>query len=179
MQAASYHDPTVLKAIIKHGASLDERKGLGRGLSCVPFWNSESLYLYYDSPLLEAIRAGHPAGVAILLKAGADPNGLSLDMLSRRAAQYLRFRRQKSHLTRNDALKLISESQSLPLTQKEVSTRRTARAHFWSSEKFVTTSFDPCAGPTALEAAAMTGSLEILDLILDAHPDVSWWLADS
>ena len=25
----------------------------------------------------------------------------------------------------------------------------------------------------------MTGSFEILDLILDAHPDVTWWLADS
>ncbi|KAK0510617.1 hypothetical protein JMJ35_007049 [Cladonia borealis] len=100
-------------------------------------------------------------------------------MLSRRAAQYLRFRRHKSHVTRNEALKLISESQSLPLTQKEVSTRRMTGARFWSSENFVTTSFDPCAGPTALEAAAMICSLQILDLILDAHPDVSWWPADS
>lgn len=179
MRAASHHDPTVLMAIIKHGASLNERQRLARGLSCAPVWDSGSLCLYFDSPLLEAIRAGYPANVAILLKAEADPNGLSLAMLSRRSAQYLRFRRHKDHFTRHEALRLIPESQSLPLSQKEVSMRRTTRARFWSSENFVTTSFDPCAVSTALETAAMTGSLEILDLILDAHPDVSKWLTDS
>lgn len=71
-----------------------------------------------------------------------------------------RVRRQKRHVTRN-ALQLIPESQSLPLTQREFSTRRTTKARFWSSEKFVTTLSVPWTGPTALEPAAMTGSLEI------------------
>ena len=178
IRAASQYDPTVLEAIIKHGASLDERQRLGHGVSYAPFWKSESLYLYFDLPLLEVIRAGHPANVAVLLEAGADPNGLSLEMLSRRSAQNLRFHQHKGHVTRNEGLKLISKPQSLPLTQKEVTIRRTTRARCWSAEKFVTTLFDPCTGPTALEAAAMAGSLEILDLILDAHPDINWWLAD-
>lgn len=60
--------------------------------------------------------AGHSANVAMLLKAGANPNGLSLDMLFRLSAQYLRFHRRKAHVTRSEAFELISESQSLPLT---------------------------------------------------------------
>ena len=177
MRAASHSNPSVLKVIIKYGASLDERQKSQRGLSCAPFWDSDLLALRYDSPLLEAVTAGRPVNVALLLEAGADPNGLSLDMLSRYSAQYLRFGRHKSHVTRNEALKLISESQLEPLTQKEISTRRMTR--FWSSERFVTTSSVPWTAPTALETAAMTGSLEILDLILDAHPDIMWWLGDS
>ena len=90
-RAASHFDPSVLKAIIKYGASLDERQMLERGLSCTPFWDSDSLALRYDPPLLEAITAGRPVNVALLLKAEADPNGPSLDILSRFSAQYLRF----------------------------------------------------------------------------------------
>ena len=43
----------------------------------------------------------------------------------------------------------------------------------------MTTSSVPWTAPTALETAAMTGSLEILELILDAHPDITWWLGHS
>lgn len=53
------------------------------------------------------------------------------------------------------------------------------RARFWSLGTFFTTLFDPWTGPTALETAAMTGSLEIWNLTVDAHPDINWWLADS
>ena len=179
MRAASHSNPSVLKAVIKYGASLDEKQRSQRGLSCTPFWDSDLLALRYDSPLLEAITAGRPVNIALLLEAGADPNGLCLDMLSRYSAQYLRFRRHKSHVTRYEALKLIPESQSEPLTQKEIFTRRMTRARFWSSENFVSTSSVPWTAPTALETAAMTGSLEILDQILDAHPDTTWWLGES
>ena len=129
MRAASHLDRSVLKATLKYGASLNERQRLERGLSCAPFWDSDSLSLYYDSPLLEAIRAEHPAKVTIFPEAGPDPNGLSLDMLSRRWAQYLRFGRHKSHVTRNETLAMIPESQSLPLTER-FSIRRTTRARF-------------------------------------------------
>ena len=179
MRAASHSNPSVLKAVIKYGASLDEKQRSQRGLSCTPFWDSDLLALRYDSPLLEAITAGRPVNIALLLEAGADPNGLCLDMLSRYSAQYLRFRRHKSHVTRYEALKLIPESQSEPLTQKEIFTRRMTRARFWSSENFVSTSSVPWTAPTALETAATTGSLEILDQILDAHPDTTWWLGES
>lgn len=82
MRAASHSDPSVLKAIIKHGVSLDERERLECVLSCAPFWDFDSLALRYNSPLLEAITAGRPVNVALLLKAGVDPNGLSLDISS-------------------------------------------------------------------------------------------------
>ena len=45
MRAASHSDPSLLKAIIKYGVSLDETQRSERGLSCVPFWDSDLLTL--------------------------------------------------------------------------------------------------------------------------------------
>ena len=59
---------------------------------------TDPLALRYDSPLLEAITAGRPVNVRLLLEAGADPNDLCIGMLSRYSAQYLRFRQLKGTL---------------------------------------------------------------------------------
>ena len=179
MRAASCSDPSVLRAVIKYGASLDEKRRRDVGLSWQAFSDCDSLSLQYDSPLQEAIRAELPENVALLISAGSDPNGLLADMLSRFSAQYLRFRRHRNHITRNEALKLISESQLSPLTSGELSCRRKTRTRFWTSESFVTTCSVPRTARTALETAASTGNIEIFDQILAAEPEISWWMVNS
>lgn len=179
MRAASNPDPSVLGAIIRYGASLNDKRRQDLGLSWQAFSDCDSLSLQFDSPLLEAIRVELPENVTLLLRAGSDPNGLSADMLSRYSAQYLRFRRHRSHITRNEALELIPEFQLSPLTASELSCRRKTRVRFWTSECFVATGSVPRTACTALETAALTGNIEIFDQILAAEPEISWWMANS
>lgn len=178
MRAAACPDSSVLRAIIKYGGSLDDNMRRDMGLSWQAFSDCDSLFLQYDSPLLEAIRVGLLENVTLLLRAGADPNGLSADMLSRYSAQFLRFKRHRNHITRDEALNMISESQLSPLTNSEVTCRRKTKTRFWTSECFVPTRSVPWTARTALETAAMTGNLEIFDQILAAKPEVSSWMAN-
>ena len=46
------------------------------------------------TPLMEAIRAQLPENIKILLEAGADPNGIPIEAMSRYAAFFLRLDHQ-------------------------------------------------------------------------------------
>jgi len=149
------------------------------GLSCDPTWDSDLLYLAYDSPLLEAVKAELLENVAVLLRAGADPNGLTIDMFSRYSAQFIRFHRSAGHVTRTEAFRAVPEAQTSPLTSSEIESRSKSWARFWAEEDFLQPSKIPKPAPTALEAAARTRNVAIFDKILAANPDTSWWMDGS
>jgi hypothetical protein len=119
MRAASDPDPRVLKAILSNGSNIyNERINADlqirrkSALSMIPHapafdfpvsdmsseFGSNSLRVVCGSkvgittPLMEAIREGLPDNVSTLLKAGANPNGVPLQVMEDYAAFFLRFR---------------------------------------------------------------------------------------
>ncbi|KAI4133388.1 MAG: hypothetical protein LQ347_002191, partial [Umbilicaria vellea] len=139
MRAASNPNPAILCALLKHGKALDllpqnaqraRKPSEDLGLSPSPWQDMDSSSLHFDSPLLAAIRADLAENVAILLQYGADPNGLDLQMFSIYSAQFLRFRKATSRITRAEALKDVHESQTSPLTPLELESRSKTRSLF-------------------------------------------------
>lgn len=53
---------------------------------------SGAIHKYYTSPLLEAVGASLPENVEVLLRAGADPNGIPLEYLVEYSVRFIRGR---------------------------------------------------------------------------------------
>lgn len=167
VRAASNPNPAVLSAVLSYGVSLDQRGISSRtppsrhfGLSCEAMQDVDSLFVTFESPLIEAVSAQLPLNVSTLLLAGANPNGLLPDMLSSYSTQFLRFvpgSYGRPFNLRQQDLRSIPEpqlSQIAPLTSQEMTERGKGITRFWTGLEI----FPPWEGdrsaPTALEVAA-------------------------
>ncbi|KAL8849410.1 MAG: hypothetical protein Q9221_005582, partial [Calogaya cf. arnoldii] len=140
-----------------------------------------------------AIIPQRPENVTILLRAGADSNGLARHFLSQNAAGFLRFgphfaERQHcmmedlSIFNRNYLLRYIPVPQLSSLTKEEVEQRfeRPIPSRFWSEVNFRTLSpVENADRVPALIAAAEYPDLAILKSLVDAAgTDTSFWTSN-
>ena len=201
IRAAANPDPNILRTLLKYGKKYYLKSQLD--MSTIPRyadWHNEygpnalnSIYFPgHTSALLQAIRSQLPNNVAILLQAGADPDGVPLNCMSYNAAGFLRF---GPHLSvgdigqsitapcyqREHLLKRIERPQMSELTRKEIEDRfEDCTARFWSEASFRRLSQLPHgdAVPAVVEAA-QGASIDILDQIFAANPDCSFWISTS
>lgn len=119
--AARSPDSEVLRAVLAHAVkdfdptlSGNETPGWQERCRCeanAEAFDSRSGW-WLTTPLLEAIRSRLPENVGLLLQAGADPNGVAIEILSEYAARWLR------HIPYpNDGLGWASVEEALATTQ--------------------------------------------------------------
>ena len=181
VRAARNPNPLVLSAVINEGnrrlAASPSNKSIKHYFSvntCIP----RSIYGgEYTTPLLSAIEAALPQNVAILLAAGATPDGI-LYCIDEFAVRFIRGRQQRynaSLRSRSKVMPTISLGvpQAAPLTPEELAVRRNGLARFWTEHQLPAQYSFPARTP--LEVAAVTGNVAIFDQVRAAGPDESWW----
>jgi hypothetical protein len=101
VRAARKPNPLVLISVLNEGTRLINALGPDRPkhkLSSINYYYSANTYVsgaidgIYVSPLVAAIEACLPKNVAILLAAGADPNGILLKDLDEYSVRFIRGR---------------------------------------------------------------------------------------
>lgn len=147
----------------------------------------------YTSALLQAVISQHPENVTTLLSAGANPNGLSIPLLSQNAAGFLRFgphfaERQDfrmgdlSVFNRQHLLTYIPVPQLSLISPEEIEQRFECPipSRFWSEVNFRTLCpVENADSVPALVAAAEKPDLAILQSLLDTPgTDTSFWTAN-
>lgn len=193
IQAAGDPNPLALKAVL--GRDLGDclqSENYHRPRKNPRYWdcgpNSSSFSSGEEgitSPLLEAVSAKLPYNVDILLKAGADPNGVDVGIMEKYAAFFLRFRPRIPPLVeengdvafRKELLECMNQPQMSNLTQEEIEDRMwDGMAPFWSEEGFTPVNFFPHGDsmPSLVEAAK-SGSIPIFKRLLEAGADASFW----
>ncbi|KAE8440654.1 hypothetical protein EG329_006850 [Mollisiaceae sp. DMI_Dod_QoI] len=202
MLAARNPDPRILKATLREGnlvydaktpADTERRQRLRIPMSPTPtseFWPNcfraiRQADVGITTPLIEAIRAQHPENVRILLAAKANPNGPPLWVMEKYSAFFFRFRpsvpicsdKCGDVASRQALLERMDLPQLSTLTWEEVEDRYwDGMAPFWCEQDFIPTDFYPNGEAIpAVVAAARCGSIEILDQLLDAGADTSFW----
>ncbi|KAF7122876.1 hypothetical protein CNMCM5793_000986 [Aspergillus hiratsukae] len=166
---------------------------------------NEELYGTIQSPLNSAIGANLPDNVRLLLAAGADPNGIKARDMADFSINFIRgrgfyFNRNERRLGgfegRAHVLAIARgeggiDHQFCPLTEAELDGRRHGFPRFWTEPNIPERNLSSTAKPrpmsrrlpdralTALEVAAKTGNLEILDLLRAAGADESAWIQPS
>jgi len=195
IRAARNPDPLVLISVLKEGVRLKEHHGtfdlslINQNYSANTYV-SGALHSLYNSPLVAAIEAHLPQNVAILLAAGADPNGIQLQDLDEYSVRFIRGRNPAYNkrnfcqcpLRAKVMAKLVGKSdtvpQTAPLTAQEVAARRKVFSRFWSEHELPTLRFRSTPARTALEIATSIGDVQLFDQVRDAGPDESWWVID-
>ena len=185
IRAAGKANPEILRTPLKHNddhhAYLHEDNEYGPNATDPPDMPG------YTTALLQAINYQRRENVTTLLSAGADPNGLSLAMLSQNAAGFLRlgphFAESQDYnmkeYDREYLLTFIPTPQLSLLIQEEVEERFHCRipSRFWSEARFRTLSpVENADMVPALIAAAVKIDQTILKSLLDAPgTDTSFW----
>lgn len=144
-------------------------------------------YRGFSTDMLRAVRARDIPQVQSILQAGADPNGISTHELSMNAAGFIRFGPFVSDgslpdpflatHSREDALLAVGKPQLSKITDEEIQDRlEDCIARFWSEPllRFLTQIPQGDIIP-AIIAAAETSEIEIVDLLLSAGADISFW----
>ena len=196
VHAAENPNPQVLISVLNEGSRLIAALGANpkpSDLFCIEYDYSANTYVsgvvygIYDSPLIGAIKASLPQNVAILLGAGADPNGLRLIELDEYSVRFIRGRHPKydtySHVECPSRAKVMAAvgdeiPQTAPLTANEIAARRKVFSRFWSEPELPTQRFRSLPARTALETAASIGDVQLFDQVRAPGPDESWWIAD-
>lgn len=140
---------------------------------------------YYTSALLEAIKARLLDNVGLLLVKGADSNGMPLPCMDDYSTAFIRrprLQREKHpYYSHPQARSVLIQKADLPQcgtpTQEELEERREmfAPSHFWAQTGYPRKRQN--GARTALEVAAESGDLEIIERLMDCRPDVSFWTA--
>jgi ankyrin repeat protein len=214
MRAASHPDSGVLKAVLSHGNNIyNERINADlairqqTALSMLPHapvfdfpvsdmpseFGPNSLRVVCGSkvgittPLMEAIREGLADNASALLEAGANPNGVPLQVMEDYAAFFLRFRPMIPSFTdeegdvasRDVLLKCMDLPQISSITLEEVEDRFfDAMIPFWCEKAFTPTTFyHHGESMPSLVEAARCGSIDMFDMILEAGADASFWMS--
>ena len=196
VHAAENPNPQVLISVLNEGSRLIAALGANpkpSDLFYIEYDYSANTYVsgvvygIYDSPLIGAIKASLPQNVAILLGAGADPNGLRLIELDEYSVRFIRGRHPKydtySHVECPSRAKVMAAvgdeiPQTAPLTANEIAARRKVFSRFWSEPELPTQRFGSLPARTALETAASIGDVQLFDQVRAPGPDESWWIAD-
>ncbi|KAI4182812.1 MAG: hypothetical protein LQ348_004798 [Seirophora lacunosa] len=150
----------------------------------------EEDYPGHSTPLLRAIRSQHVNEVQALLKKTSNANGVSLRGLSINAAGFLRFGPINTHVqldnpcavfhTRENALLAIGKPQLSTITEEEVKDRyEDCIARFWT-EPYLRPLDQIQQGDVipAFVEAAQGSSIEIINLLLSASADISFWCSE-
>ena len=157
IRAARNPNPLVLISVLKEGMRLKEHREtfdlslINQNYSANTYV-SGALHCLYNSPLVAAIEARLPQNVAILLAAGADPNGIQLQDLDKYSVRFIRGRNPAYNkrnfcqcpLRAKVMAKLVGKDtvpQTAPLTAKEVAARRKVFSRFWSEHELPTLRF--------------------------------------
>lgn len=146
-----------------------------------------AIHSIYNSPLVAAIKARLPRNVAILLEAGADPNGILLQDLDEYSVRFIRGRNPEYDTynfvrcpSRAKVMSAMGDHipQTAPLTPDEIAVRRQVVSRFWSEHALPTQRFRSFPARTALETAASVGDVQLFDQVRAAGPNESWWFID-
>ena len=193
VRAARNPDPQVIISVLNECTRL--KNSLGDNPSTLELWRvnyqysantyiSGAIHSIYDSPLISAVNACLPQNVAILLAAGADPNGIRLKDQDEYSTRFIRGKNLAHNAysfslcrLRDKDIAVDDIPQTTPLTATEIATRRKVFSRFWSEYNF------PMQRPsfparTALETAANVGDVQLFDQVRAAGPDESWWKID-
>jgi ankyrin repeat protein len=160
-----------------------------------------------QSSINAAIGANLPDNVRLLLAAGADPNGIRAVDMADLSVNFIRGRdihfnrnerrlgpgfKRRAHVLATARSEGGIDHQVCPLTEAELDERRHGFPRFWTEpnipgrcllptmNKLVTIAQRQMdSALTALEVAAKTGNIEILDLLRAAGADESAWIQPS
>lgn len=139
------------------------------------------------TPLMEAIRTGLSNNVLALLETGANPNGVSLQVMEDYAAFFLRFRPMIPSSTEDEgdvaSRDLLLKCTDLPqisiITWEEIEDRFwDGMAPFWCEEAFTPTTFyHHGESMPSLVEAARSGTIDMFDMLLEAGAGASFWMS--
>lgn len=151
---------------------------------------SGAIWGNYESPLTAAIQAKSLPNVDLLLKSGADVNGIPRSYLSDYSVRFLRGRDSdidvssfvlcppRAQLLATAKAKGI-ESQTASLTSAELDERRIGFPRFWTEPNVPAQRLRMSTALTSLEVAAQCGCEEIFDVLRQAGADDSTWQAST
>jgi len=196
IRAARNPNPQILISVLNEGKRLTDALGSNanhprNGYIKYNFSANTSvcgaIHVIYNSPLVTAINARLPKNIAVLLEAGADPNGILLRDLDEYSVHFIRGRNLEYDTfsfvlcpPRSKVMSAMGDriSQTSPLTTDEIAARRKVVSRFWSEPDLPALRIRPRPARTALETAASVGDVELFDQVRTAGPDVSWWVID-
>ena len=191
LSAASDEDSTALEEILCVASTLPHEDKRHKWFTDYEEDNQlpcDELSYVIWTPLLEAIDHGRAKNVKLLLKAGADPQGIKVDDLRRRMAAFRIFN-QLGRLPTFDAVHdaCATEMQNArmedlfgPDGSRGDRTRKMFITLFWDDER--EEHWDLNRRDQTLHSlirAAMMGNIEIFYLWLDEGADISYWLKPS
>ncbi|CZR62980.1 uncharacterized protein PAC_12877 [Phialocephala subalpina] len=138
-----------------------------------------------NSPLLQAIRSQLPGNADLLLKAGADPDGIDMETQEMYQALFLRFRPSIPDYvdidgdvaSRQQLLGCMKLPQTAPITREEIEQRALTVSPFWTFANAMMLGRYPKGDEMhSLVAAAMHPSTEMIDKLLETGADASSWI---
>lgn len=210
MRAACDPDSRYLSALLRHGGfgprgsegpAMPERDRASFDPN-VDIAGSEDGH-WLTTPLLTAVECGNLDNVKVLVEAGANPNGVDLDMLKDYASQWIRLPEgvrgfedfsssTKDELLENPAQRdPIHEDEwtnnvSMTISSGEIIKFGKCIVPFWTrypeydswdrnDDREETGRQIGNAPMTSLMKAAHTGNIEMFDLLLDLGADASYW----
>jgi ankyrin repeat protein len=177
IRAAGEPDTTELQKLLDMAQRLPLEKRTKWVLDVV--W-PEAFFGQWDTPLLRAISNQRLDNVAALLRAGANPDGISTFW---QESYTFRFRRVVSDIGLRTIRSVemdpdevgLPETQILPLAQNELDLRKNRIARFWCGPGDLHLDISP--NGEALHSVALAGRTTeaILDALLEAGADTSFW----
>lgn len=191
--AAAESDPVRLEALLTVHAVASANSS-GREKRRLQFLGPDgiacgSAYSFFLSPIISAIDAHLPENIRVLLKAGADPNGMDRFSKSDYSVRFIRGRhfkedtssfvvcKPRATILANALQKGISH-QLCPLTESELHERSQGFPRFWTEPNVPGQRLRMRKPLTALEHAAKVDDIEIFDILRKAGADESAWTHD-
>lgn len=171
LRAAAHHDPSAMEDLLQQSQHLDEQERQRVIINAV-YFEGDHNGPGWDSVLLHAISHGRTQNVAFLLEHGADPNGIEARLLDRHAERFRRF----SSRFRPSSVDRDAASQVEPLTIEDMGKRSTNVAKFWYDVNAIPLEDVPNGSKLhSLVMAARHADVEIIDMLMDAGADSSFW----
>ena len=186
-RAAACPDPRKLRAVLRF-SNRSTLQSDWRAINCGPNFMTQGIDMcWFNSPLLQAVISQLPVNVRILLEPGAIADGMDQHNLENYLAFFRRFmpinvgHPEPCIAWRHYEESNLTISQLSPLTLDEINDRHYNTTRFWTSVgDFVPLDMFPNGNRMpSLVAAASTGNIEIMDMLLKAGADTSHWIQQS
>lgn len=185
--AAGLRDPSRLSLLLERAQRLNQKARSKIVLDYTPEPGSE-WGMEQPTPLLRAIERCRPKNVQLLLRHGADPNGVLLETQIQLARIHRRFTtrpdRHPAVLCNDITMGEVGTvaSQFIPITEGERKERRSTVCRFWMEphQDGIDYSSESAQLHSVVRAGAST--MEVLDILLDddrvsnrSNADASFW----